>query len=417
MEEVLVSIWCTAYNHEQYIADAIEGFLMQKTNFKYEIIIHDDASTDNTAKIIRNYEQKYPDLIHGIYQVENQFSKNQPNIEWIRFLRSQNCKGKYIADCEGDDYWIDTQKLQMQIEYLEAHPECIMMAHNSIDMDYRDFSVKPMNLYVKDKIVSGESIITQKITLHTATRVYRKEVLNMDEIFKNTGIGDYPTILYALTKGKIYYSSRIMSVYRRCHSGSWSASMENPDVSIFYNVRMINFLKKYDEYTKGKYRKACISQCQVHVNWIMGVCNDITLEEFRAFCQKYDEKLDKKYHEIFMQLFELRLQMFSEQYLHKTIENFVGTSTKIIIMGAGKYAGIVARQLEYHKIAFEGFTVSNNQQFEKKYLGKTVWRLDELPFNIEDLGVIIGINPINWSDLVEALERRGIKNYICPFLL
>ena len=141
MNEILVSIWCLTYNHELYIRDAIEGFLAQKTSFGYEIIIHDDASTDKTAEIIREYEQKYPNLIRGIYQEENQFGKNQPSIEWILELEKQNCKGKYIALCEGDDYWIDAQKLQLQVDYLEAHPECIMTVHDTIDMDYKNYTV------------------------------------------------------------------------------------------------------------------------------------------------------------------------------------------------------------------------------------------------------------------------------------
>ena len=81
MNDILVSIWCVTYNHELYIRDAIEGFLSQKTSFKYEIIIHDDASTDRTAEIIREYEQKHPNLVQCIYQTENQFVKNQPSIE------------------------------------------------------------------------------------------------------------------------------------------------------------------------------------------------------------------------------------------------------------------------------------------------------------------------------------------------
>ena len=115
MEKILVTIWCITYNHELFIRDAIESFLMQKTDFRYEIIIHDDASTDNTAEIVREYEEKYPDLIYGIYQTQNQLKKNQPNIKWLQDIAIQNCHGKYIAACEGDDYWLDIQKLQMQI--------------------------------------------------------------------------------------------------------------------------------------------------------------------------------------------------------------------------------------------------------------------------------------------------------------
>lgn len=117
----LVSISCITYNHEPYIAQTLDGFLMQKTSFPFEILIHDDASTDRTADIIREYEKKFPNLIKPIYQKENQYSKGFTSVSaaW-NFPRAQ---GKYIALCEGDDYWIDENKLQMQVDFLENNPE------------------------------------------------------------------------------------------------------------------------------------------------------------------------------------------------------------------------------------------------------------------------------------------------------
>lgn len=122
-QEPLVSICCITYNHEKYIRDAIESFLMQETNFPFEIIIHDDASTDKTADIIREYEKKYPELIKPIYQTENQYSKGvKINLEF-NFPRA---KGKYIALCEGDDYWTDPNKLQIQVAFLEENPDYVI---------------------------------------------------------------------------------------------------------------------------------------------------------------------------------------------------------------------------------------------------------------------------------------------------
>jgi glycosyltransferase involved in cell wall biosynthesis len=117
--EPIVSIACLAYNHEGFIREAIEGFLNQKTTFKVEILIHDDASADDTANIIREYESEWPQLFSVIYQTENQYSKgNQPGD-----LNLRRARGKYIALCEGDDYWTDPLKLQKQVEFLEDHPD------------------------------------------------------------------------------------------------------------------------------------------------------------------------------------------------------------------------------------------------------------------------------------------------------
>ena len=103
----LLSICCVTYNHESFISQCLDGFLMQQTDFPFEILIHDDASADGTANIIMEYEAKYPDLIKPIYQTENQFSKGIKISVTFNFPRA---KGKYIALCEGDDYWTDPLK-------------------------------------------------------------------------------------------------------------------------------------------------------------------------------------------------------------------------------------------------------------------------------------------------------------------
>ena len=128
IKQIIVSIICTAYNHEKYIRDALEGFVMQKTNFRFEAIVHDDASTDGTATIIREYAEKYPDIIKPIYETENQYSKHDGSLQKIM---NEACNGKYIAICEGDDYWTDSYKLQKQIDFLESHRDYTMCCSNS----------------------------------------------------------------------------------------------------------------------------------------------------------------------------------------------------------------------------------------------------------------------------------------------
>ena len=106
---LMVTIQCLTYNHEPYIRQCLEGFVMQKTNFRFEAIVHDDASTDGTATIIREYAEKYPDIIKPIYETENQYSKRDDSLTRIM---NTHTHGKYVAMCEGDDYWTDPLKLQ-----------------------------------------------------------------------------------------------------------------------------------------------------------------------------------------------------------------------------------------------------------------------------------------------------------------
>ena len=124
--EIMVSICCLVYNHEKYLRQCLDGFVKQKTNFKFEALIHDDASTDNSQNIIREYEKKYPEIIKPIYQTENQYSK-RAGVTWkIQFPRA---KGKYIAMCEGDDFWTDEFKLQKQFDALEQNKDCVFCSH------------------------------------------------------------------------------------------------------------------------------------------------------------------------------------------------------------------------------------------------------------------------------------------------
>lgn len=120
MSTPLVTIRCLVYNHEPYLRQCLDGFVMQKTNFPFEAIVHDDASTDRSAEIIREYAEKYPDIIKPIFETENQYSKRNGS---IRRIMNEHTRGKYVALCEGDDYWIDPYKLQKQVDFLETHPD------------------------------------------------------------------------------------------------------------------------------------------------------------------------------------------------------------------------------------------------------------------------------------------------------
>ena len=120
-DEIMVSVFCLAYNHEKFIRKTLDGFVGQNTTFKYEVLINDDASTDSTADIIREYEEKYPDIIKPVYQKENQYCKKIGLIKTFLFPKA---KGKYLAWCEGDDYWVDPNKLQEQVDALESNSNC-----------------------------------------------------------------------------------------------------------------------------------------------------------------------------------------------------------------------------------------------------------------------------------------------------
>ncbi len=418
MREVLVSVFCAAYNQELYIRDAIEGFLNQKVKFQYEIIIHDDASTDKTTEIIREYEKKYPDKIRGIYQAENQYRKNDLNGEYLYlyYQMVENCRGKYIANCDGDDYWIDPKKLQIQADYMEAHPECVMTGHNEIFMDCKNFTVSSMNKNGKTGVVKAEEVITEKIWLQPSSRMFRREAMVLDAFSKKFGIADYPMALQFLERGTIYYFDRIMGVYRRYTKGSWSENKVSCKANEFTTaLEMINLVNAYNNYTEKKYDVFCICQIQRMVDYAIRLSNGENREEFAEFCKEYERRLNGKLDFVFEKLMRLCREISDVEYMEKAMYDFVRKYPKLYIMGAGKYASIVSRKLKYRGIQFEGFVVSNNQYKPEVYLQKPVWKLRDI--NTKNSGIIIGINPSIWDEIVDNLQRKKGINYLCPFLL
>lgn len=229
----LVSIRCITYNHEKYIRDALEGFVMQKTNFKFEAIVHDDASTDNTAAIIREYAEKYPDIIKPIFETENQYSKHDGSIGRIM---NAACKGKYIAFCEGDDYWTDPYKLQKQVDFMESNPECTLSCHACKNI-FEDFT---SNIRFGESVHETYTPISlMENYFQTATILIRKEILFSDLYNKaiKTGClsGDLMLYLTASKLGSIKGINTQMSVYRR-HKSGLSSSMENAKM-LYYNYK------------------------------------------------------------------------------------------------------------------------------------------------------------------------------------
>lgn len=227
--QILVSICCIAYNQESYIRDALEGFVNQETDFAYEVLIHDDASTDGTSAIIRSYAAQYPDLIFPILQTENQYSKGLTNISGtFNFPRA---RGRYIAMCEGDDYWTDTGKLQKQVDFMEAHPDCSLCFHSAkVEVQGRAVTERQMRPYRKDKRVAPEEIIDKISGYPTASLMFRADMVKpLPDFYVQAPIADIPLQLMAAARGWAYYMDSPMCVYRLGGAASWTTLMKQGD--------------------------------------------------------------------------------------------------------------------------------------------------------------------------------------------
>jgi len=248
-DQLKVSVLIMTYNHEKYISETIQGVLLQKTNFDYDVVIGEDCSTDNTREIILKYKQLYPNVIKMLLHKKN-----------IGAMANQlavlsECTGKYIAICEGDDYWSDSQKLQKQVDFLDNNPECSLVCHSIMDDIGSRLNTRQI-VDVNRYLTNEEIIIARGMITPTLSIVFRRKHLeNLPKWVVTSPVGDIPLVFYLMTKGKVFCFKDIMGVYRKYHATSWSNKKRNilqrTDFSIRYNF----FLQTFNKYTQYNYDK------------------------------------------------------------------------------------------------------------------------------------------------------------------
>lgn len=220
---VSVDISCTVYNHGKYLREALDGMLMQETNFQYRIIIHDDASTDDSSDIIREYQALYPKMIVAVIEDENLYQNGKS----IFAKMFPYYTAKYIASCEGDDYWLDKKKLQKQVDYLEAHPDCIACYHNILPVNADSKSNESLHFiysildegdYTKKEI---KSFVLKTQTASLVRRNLNPYLSDADkEAYQLTKCnGDEKTLLLCGTVGRVHYLPDVMAAHRRVFQG------------------------------------------------------------------------------------------------------------------------------------------------------------------------------------------------------
>ena len=254
MNNILVSICCITYNHERYIADAIESFLMQKTKFNFEIIIHDDASTDGTKSIIEDYSKRYPEIISPIYQTTNQLSQGRKIFPTL----FEKAKGKYIALCEGDDYWTDDLKLQIQADFLLNNPNYCLCVHSTNRMNYINKSVSIIGSFSKSKPFGMSELLYNTDTIfHTSSMIFKSEFVKiLPQYYYTAPVGDFPIKVHLLSLGEAYYINKTMSTHRYKVPESWSESQTNYS-NYFQKINnTITMLNEINSHTGYKYNDA-----------------------------------------------------------------------------------------------------------------------------------------------------------------
>jgi glycosyltransferase involved in cell wall biosynthesis len=261
-ETPLVSICCSTYNHEKFISDALDGFLIQKCNFPVEILIHEDCSTDNTAAIIKEYQKNYPNLIKPIFQKENQYSKGIKPFTQLLYPRAT---GKYIALCEGDDYWTDPLKLQKQVEFLEANPEytfCVGGFKKIYNHKQETVNIikTPFSISKHEKGFSFELKDQKKDRLtKILTVVFKHDKHILIQLTRYKYNLDVNLFYHLLKNGKGFYFNEIMGVYRIHDGGVYSKKHGQINNIGAYKVFKELYQINQDEYSRYHYIRSAVA--------------------------------------------------------------------------------------------------------------------------------------------------------------
>ena len=295
----LVSICCITHNHENYIAECLDGFIMQKCSFKYEILINDDASDDNTAAIIREYEKKYPEILKPLYQTENQYSLGVRPMNQFNWSRA---KGKYIAMCEGDDYWTDPLKLQKQVDFLEKNKEYGMVHTNHHKLENNTITKN-----IKNKIFIPQGNVREDLLrenfISTLTVCFNLEKYNSTKKMAGSNylMGDYPIWMAFALNSKIGYLADSTAVYRYLEN---SASHSNNKLKQFNFIKS-TFKMKFDfidnyQFNKETIKKVNESYCKYLFKYAVLLNESNIIDEFKSFTKNKISSKIKFYKFFFM---------------------------------------------------------------------------------------------------------------------
>lgn len=277
-----VAIRCMTYNQSRYIKDAMNGFITQQTNFPFVCMIIDDASTDGEQEVIKKYvesnfdfsnesvsykkETDYAQIMYAQHKInrncyfavlflkENHYSKTKSKISYLSEWRDCSL---YEAICEGDDFWIDSTKLQKQKNILDQNKNCSLVLSNGIIVDVIDSSFKKrINPFGKHNtgFVKKETLIMEKYgMIPTASMMYRTKDYEKPLFFNEAPVGDRPLRMWLMLNGDAYYFDEPMTIYRRHTEGSFGQKLKNKEFAERIYKQMVIFFDKYNQYTNFKY--------------------------------------------------------------------------------------------------------------------------------------------------------------------
>ena len=398
--DIKVSICCLVYNQAQYVEDMLRGIFMQKVDFDYEVIIHDDASTDGTIEILKKYKERYGDIIELLLEEENQYSKG---VIISKNILYPCVKGKYMVLLEGDDYWIYEGKLQAQYDLMEAHPEVSLCYHNALVYDEgRDET----NLSIYDQktgyISDRDIICTTHGWYPTASLFCRASyLLEQPDLFPATG--DEGIRTYMACRGKLYFINQVWSVYRQYLEGSFNSRYcENIEIAKTYNRKLLNYFLSFNVYSDRKFEEYIYERVKKSLQWYIGI-HKSTAYTMEQFCSYIEEMKEDTAHiadgllDEFREVESIECTDYYQVIVETKVKDGLSAPAGLYLYGAGRETLKAIVVLLRHKVSVAGVIVTHKGKNMEQLSGYPVYGVDE---------VIFDGNMLVWPCLIE--QRRAV---------
>lgn len=286
-----ITVVVMTYNHRDYIKQALDSILSQRINVDFDILIHDDFSNDGTYELLLNYQNKYKGKIRIIRQQSRKFIVDGFNMMIFKYVVPL-IDSKYVAYCDGDDYWCDDSKLQKQYDFMETHPDYSMCFHCAYQLkSNNDMSSK---WFIKDE---GDIVLSDLINDKPGIPIATSSLFVKSNVFaefsvwrKEYSVEDLPLYMTAALEGKIYRLSDVMCVYRQFASGSWSSqNKDNPERLISHQENLITGIKRFDAETKYKYHDIVtkhIDGCEFRIAFLKNDFHILFAKKYKRFLKK-----------------------------------------------------------------------------------------------------------------------------------
>lgn len=398
-KDVVISVFCLTYNHKKYIRKTLDGFAGQRTSVGIEVLIFDDASTDGTSDIVREYAREYPDLFHVFIAKTNTYNHCDRKPA-IMDLREKNLRGKYVALCEGDDYWVYRDKLQKQYEIMESMPNVSLCYHNAIRYNEAMCEVVPQTLDMDSGIVEPIEIFR---AFHgrpaTSSFMFRRELwCNVPKIFMISPVGDEPIRFWCAYNGDIYYIDKVWSVRNFMHSNSWNYTIDRDAKSRwnFYTKYLI-FLDEYNKETNDFFKQYVCGVMPSVCKLILECKNadSMSKEEYIEWGNECKKILNSKYDYIFDNAIN-KLIIGTKGYF----DELKSYKTMRIIYGAGDFGKRFNNYLNQIDMKTDLFCQTEVDKSQSEVEGVRVISLEELKKINSPKQIFIAINDVEISGMI-----------------